>query len=40
VVILFLHEEAKEDGSRLVDEEGKGVRLPPLKVNEPLDLLG
>ena len=37
---LAVYEEAKEEGETLgEDEEGKGVRLPPLAVNEPLDLL-
>jgi DNA topoisomerase-1 len=37
---LAVYEEAKEDGEPpSEDEEGKGVRLPPLAVNEPLDLL-
>lgn len=33
---LAVYEEAREEGE---DEEGKGVRLPPLAVNEPLDLV-
>jgi len=37
---LAVYAEAKEDGELpSEDEEGKGVRLPPLAVNEPLDLL-
>ncbi len=37
---LAVYEEAKEEGEAPgEDEEGKGVRLPPLAVNEPLDLL-
>ncbi len=37
---LAVYEEAKEEGEAPGDdEEGKGVRLPPLAVNEPLDLL-
>ncbi len=37
---LAVYEEAREEGEAPgEDEEGKGVRLPPLVVNEPLDLL-
>jgi DNA topoisomerase-1 len=37
---LVVYEEAKEEGEAPAeDEEGRGVRLPPLAVNEPLDLL-
>ena len=37
---LAVYEEAREEGEApSEDEEGKGVRLPPLAVNEPLDLL-
>jgi len=37
---LIVYEEAREEGETpSEDEEGKGVRLPPLAVNEPLDLL-
>lgn len=37
---LAVYEEAREDGQAPAeDEEGKGVRLPPLAVNEPLDLV-
>ena len=37
---LAVYEEAKEEGEApSEDEEGKGVRLPPLAVSEPLDLL-
>jgi DNA topoisomerase-1 len=37
---LAVYEEAREEGEApSEDEEGKGVRLPPLSVNEPLDLL-
>jgi len=37
---LAVYEEAREEGEvPSEDEEGKGVRLPPLAVNEPLDLL-
>jgi len=37
---LAVYEETREDGEAPTeDEEGKGVRLPPLVVNEPLDLV-
>ena len=37
---LAVYEEAHEEGEApSEDEEGKGVRLPPLVVDEPLDLL-
>jgi DNA topoisomerase-1 len=36
---LAVYEEAREEGEAPPeDEEGQGVRLPPLAVNEPLDL--
>ncbi len=37
---LAVYEEAREEGEAPAeDEEGRGVRLPPLAVNEPLDLV-
>ncbi len=37
---MAVYEEAKEEGETPAeDDEGKGTRLPPLAVNEPLDLL-